>query len=251
MRDGARVDWSGGIIRSVAYVSAKTTASGLPVEPGEPISAGRTRSALLARERATAGLLGALGGIELYGRVSLRDYMAENEEAQYGIAALVDERVKLKTSPVDFFTVRTEAVMSISDIVRALPMEFPAEEIPAPADAALPTKYTALIVDARGLPVRPMIFPAVYDEDGLEIYSRYKVDPERAAKDAMVSYCTTEKAAFTHRKSGAHPYFAAALRELKGNPVIAHADVRKVLSHPENRINLKKCRVIFIVDAVR
>nr|MBP8084258.1 hypothetical protein [Spirochaetota bacterium] len=70
-------------------------------------------------------------------------------------------------------------------------------------------------------------------------------------REGLVTYCFSEKEAEKNKKAGDSPYFAPAVRGLKGNPVILHRDIKRILSDPRSILNLKKCRVIFIIDGSR
>ncbi len=50
------------------------------------------------------------------------------------------------------------------------------------------------------------------------------------------------------RAAGGRPYYTVAVKELKGCPVLADRDIRKIFSSGETVGQLKRCRVIFIID---
>jgi len=116
------------------------------------------------------------------------------------------------------------------------------------SDIEISTLYTSLIIDTRGLGVKPMLLPVIYNESGLEIYSKDYFLASEALKHNAVSYVYNEKDAVKHRKAGRKPYFTSALKENNGSPVISDEDVKRLFSHKKNLDYLKKCRVIFIID---
>ena len=136
----------------------------------------------------------------------------------------------------------------MGSILQSLPLTYPEDSFPVPSAIPIATEYTSLIIDARGLEVTPMLSPAVYAADGLEIYNRYFVDPAFAVRTGIAAYVQTEKEACKHPKAGSHPLITAAIGNVKSNPIISTRDIRRILSSPGNIMELKKCRVIFIVD---
>ena len=251
--DSVSVMWKPGVIRSESVYSAKYDDNGAPAKfgRGDTINRRRMHAYDVSAQKAREMISAAMSAVRVDSRYTFGDLVLDNPDMQPSVADLLDERLKLKQLPGDFFSTRSSAELKLSDMLRVLPYEFPNEDIPVPADKALETKYSSLIIDARGRSIIPMLIPSIYDEDGLEIYGRYYIDSSFAAREGVVSYCFSEKEAYSHRKCGERPYFASALREISGNPVISHRDIRRILSHPSNIINLKKCKVIFIIDKNR
>src|SRR5208337_4872049 len=98
------------------------------------------------------------------------------------------------------------------------------------------------------LKVAPMILPSVFNENGLEVFGRLYVDIRHATRFGIVGYAFSEKEAMKSPLAGDHPYYTDAIGEMKGCPVISNRDVRKIFSSVRTVENLKKCRVIFIID---
>ncbi|MBP9023563.1 MAG: hypothetical protein KBH06_10225 [Spirochaetes bacterium] len=253
-KDSASVLWQNGIIRAESHYSAKYDRSGVPLDfarEKRSLNGERMSACAAASENAREKIAFLVNRIRLDSDRTIGEFVKSNSEAQEKLAEILDEKIKLREQPKDFFSAKTSAELKISELIRALPLEFPNEDFPVPSDKALPTYYSSLIIDARGIEVSPMILPSVYDEDGLEIYGRYFINPAYAVREGLVTYCFSEKEAERHKKAGDSPYFAPAVRGLKGNPVILHRDIKRILSDPRSILNLKKCRVIFIIDGSR
>ena len=253
-KDSASVLWQKGIIRAESHYSAKYDRSGVPLDfarEKRSLNGERMSACAAASENAREKIAFMVSRIRLDQDRTIGEFVKSNSEAQEKLAEILDDKIKLREQPKDFFSAKTSAELKISELIRALPLEFPNEDFPVPSDKALPTYYSSLIIDARGIDVSPMILPSVYDEDGLEIYGRYFINPVYAVREGLVTYCFSEKEAEKHKKAGDSPYFAPAVRGLNGNPVILHRDIKRILSDPRSILNLKKCRVIFIIDGSR
>ncbi|MBN2159274.1 MAG: hypothetical protein JW807_07750 [Spirochaetes bacterium] len=247
------VEWGKGVI--VAFGTARVPISGLgkPVSDEEEnaeisLNRGRVGAYRKARERAVANLARLVRDIRVDADTTLSDLLDRNEDVQSRIGNIISTRVKVVEYPVDFATSGCRAELKIGDILNAVPYTYPADDFPIRIDNPIATDYTGLIINAKGLPVRPMILPSVYSEEGLEVYGRFNVDIRQAGKFGIVAYAFSEDDAMKFRAAGAHPYYTVALKEMKGCPVLSDRDVRKIFSSRSNLEMLKKCRVIFIID---
>ena len=125
------------------------------------------------------------------------------------------------------------------------------DEFPARIDNPIPTHYTSLVIDARGLGIEPMMLPSVYNENGLEIYGRYYVDIRHARRSGLIGYAYNENEAIKSPRTGNRPYYAIAVSGMKGCPVVSDRDIRKIFSSKNTIEQLKKCRVVFIIDKIK
>jgi len=243
-------DWSRGYISAHTVYSAKYDDDGIPVDYAQTDSGpahGRNAAYEKARIEALEQITWALRSVEVEAGVTVKDILETNAEFAGKFGDLMNDRIRSREHPGDYYGAICDARFRISDLIRALPYDYPMNPFPASDKNPLATEYTSLIIDARDEDVTPMIFPSVYDEDGLEIYGRRFINISTAVKKGVVSYCTDEKEAKSHPKAGEHPYFTTALRSSRHLPVISHRDVRKILSHKKTVENLRECRVIFII----
>jgi hypothetical protein len=246
------VEWGRGVIVSFGTGRVAISDRGEPVagDDGAVISLnrGRVEAYRKAREQAVENMVRQVKGIRVDADTMLADLLEENDEVQSHIVNIISTRVKVVEYPVDFATSGCRAELKIGDILPAVPYVYPADEFPARIDNPIATDYTGLIINAKGLPVQPMILPSVYSEEGLEVYGRFNVDIRHAGKYGIVAYAHSEDEAMKFKAAGDHPYYTVALKEMKGCPVIADRDIRKILSSRNTVEQLKKCRVIFIID---
>ena len=246
------VDWSELLIRSTAESSMELAKDGRIIDPfsGRTISvtSARTGTREQAREAALARLIERMKKIRIDPFTDINSLLAENETARQRMHRILSSKVRYTDSPSDFFGTVSHAELRINYLIEAFPFIYPEDEIPIPGDNEIPTEYTSLIIDARGLNVEPMIFPSIYNESGREIYGRDFICIKTAARRGAVSYTTDEESALNHGRAGKKPYFSVAVQSLNRSPVISLRDHRKITSSPETIKNIKECRVIILID---
>jgi len=247
-----RVSWTKGIIVSYGMERFPVKETGLPEDSIDgsvtSLNRGRIEAYRRAREQAISGIARMLGGIRIDPDTLFDDLLERSDAVQSRIVNLIARRVKLSEFPVDFYTSGCRAELKIGDLLQAVPYKYPAKSFPTRIDNPIPTEYTSLIIDTRGLGIEPMILPSVFDEDGLEVYGRYYVDIRHAMRYGIVCYVYTDDDAVKSPVAGDRPYYAVAVSRLKGCPVISDRDVRKIFSSSRTIAQLKKTRVVFIID---
>ena len=67
-------------------------------------------------------------------------------------------------------------------------------------------------------------------------------------KTGLVSYVYNEKEAFNHPKAGEYPYFATSMKNINNNPILNNEDIKRIYSSSKTLYELKKCKVIFIIN---
>jgi hypothetical protein len=111
--------------------------------------------------------------------------------------------------------------------------------------------YTGLIVDARGLGVRPAMVPKILNEDGKEVYGSAWVNRDYAVREGMVGYLKDPAAAQANPRVTDKPLMVKALKvsgDGRVDLVITNADAAMLHGAAQNLSFLEKCRVIVLVD---
>jgi len=246
------IDWTKGTIVTHGAFRLNIDDRGMPVnEDGSAkisLTGGRVDAYRKARERAIQGMVRLVKDVRVDADTTLSELLERSDVFQSRIVAIINGKIRARGFPVDFATSGCRAELRIGDLLPAVPYTYPGEEFPARIDAPVPTVYSSLVIDTRGLPVEPMMLPSVLNEDGLEVYGRFFVDIRNAGRYGIVAYAHGEDEAMKYRAAGDHPFYTVALRAVKGCPVIADSDVRKIFSSPQTVEQLRKCRVIFIID---
>lgn len=111
--------------------------------------------------------------------------------------------------------------------------------------------YTGLVVDARGLDVRPVMVPKIIDENHQEVYGSAFVSREYAVQHGMSGYGKNIENTIHNRRVADHPLVVKGLRAVGSGHcqiVISNADASKLRSTSESLSLLKECRVVIVVD---
>ena len=114
------------------------------------------------------------------------------------------------------------------------PEAFPAPAVPTGSSAAdAPSGkaegvYTGLVVDCRGLGLKPVMSPVIKNEQGSPIYGFKNLDYDKVIQYGMASYSTDPG---NVARAGSHPLVVKALKveNHNGYPVISVSDANKVL----------------------
>ena len=136
--------------------------------------------------------------------------------------------------------------------------ELPPEELPAEDSLIVfePSQpHTGLIVDARGLDLRPSMSPRVIDENGRVIYDGSHVDRAYAVDIGVVGYDRDMQRALVSERLGgddAHPFVVRAERVaglFNGDVVISKdSGIRVLMANMEGSF-LSECRVTFVLGS--
>ena len=113
------------------------------------------------------------------------------------------------------------------------------------------TAFTGLIVDARGLGVRPALAPKIIDENGKEVYGSSFVSREYAIQQGMVGYAKDTNQAQKNERVSPTPLFVKGVKADGPNRtdvVITNRDAASIHGLSENLNFLRQCRVMILVD---
>ncbi|NOX38198.1 MAG: hypothetical protein GXO78_11765 [Calditrichaeota bacterium] len=132
------------------------------------------------------------------------------------------------------------------------PVPPPSSPSGAPTPAARPgVVYSGLIIDARGLGVRPALSPKIVDEMGNEVYGTGNVSREYAVQIGVVGYEKDINRARTNERVADNPMIVKALRATGPNRtdvVISNADAQLIRQAAQNLNFLEQCKVMIILD---
>lgn len=260
-----KVNWSGG------YIEA--TGIGAPPERfyGKPQA--RPMALRAAQVDAYRNLLEVVQGVRVDSETEVKDFTVASDTIRAKVEGLVKGAQLVKRDYLSDGTVEVTLRMplygdsSIGNVVMPLPApvkgETPPAAAPPPAEpqvatpagptppAAAPEVYTGLVVDARGIQLRPTMKPKILDDAGKEVYGYMMVDQTYANQQGISSYSKDLAAAQANPRVTNNPLTVKALRSegpTKGDVVISAADAAKVGASAENLSFLKKCRVMIVLD---
>lgn len=110
--------------------------------------------------------------------------------------------------------------------------------------------FTGLIIDARGLDVRPAVAPKVTNGARVEIYGTRYASYDIASKQGLVVYKNDLLSAMRDDRAGADPLVVRAVGVsggLKTDIVISNNDALLVHAAARKQNFLKQCKVIIVV----
>ncbi len=111
--------------------------------------------------------------------------------------------------------------------------------------------YTGLIVDAKGLGVRPAMAPKLIDENGEEVYGSRFVSRKYAVDIGMVGYEKDINRARMNERVADNPLIVKGIKASGPNKtdiVISNSDALKIHNAAANMNFLQHCKVMFILD---
>jgi hypothetical protein len=209
-----------------------------------------------ARQQAYRLLLKAAKSVQLTPTRTVSDYLGNNDQLLARFENLLKnaELVQtefLSTGPVEVTLKHplTGAFSSLllPDLVTRLSGIEPSHVPQNAKDSG----YTGLVVDARGLSVKPALCFQLFSEGGREVYGPAYASRESAVASGMCRYDPDIEAASANPRVGKKPLILRAVR-LKtpglSNIVISNADAARLQSSVEHLAFLRQCRVIVVMD---
>jgi hypothetical protein len=252
------INWSAGYIEAV----------GIGAQPEKLAGKINARPIALRAAQANAlhNLLEITKGVQVDSATSIKDFTVESDVIDTQVNGLVKGAliVDYQYMPDGTAEVRLRLPLyaNLAQIIMPLAVAkppaalAPTESIPAPAVKAsespsVPVVYTGMVVDARGIQVRPAMFPRIFDEDGKDVYDLANIDIDYAEKQGISGYTHDLTVAQTNQRLGANPITVKAMRISgfgKSDIIISNADARQVRASAESAAFLKQCKVIIVLD---
>ncbi|OGW27497.1 MAG: hypothetical protein A2X56_11570 [Nitrospirae bacterium GWC2_57_13] len=240
-----KVDWSTGVITAVGIGAP-------PAQPANPAQA-RAMAERAAQVVALRNLLEAVKGVRVDSTTLVENFMVTSDVIQTSVSGLVQGAMVMDKKYMSDGSVEVTVGMKLTGALadtllpRTPPTGLTGTLVPAaPGDA-----YTGLIIDARGLGLRPAMAPKIVNEEGKEVYGSAWVSRDYAVREGMVGYLKDPIAAQTNPRVTDRPLIVKALRvsgEGRVDLVITNADAVMLHGASQNLSFLEKCRVIVLVD---
>jgi len=257
------INWSKGVVEAVGI--------GAPPEKyyGKPQA--RPMALRAAKVDAMRNLLEATKGVQIDSDTTVSNFMVESDVISAKVQGMIRGAKTVKQEYLSDGTVEITMQMPLNggfaqlvlpkEIKQIEPIKAVAHEPDMPAaPAAAPASdvprsdaivYTGLVVDARGIDVRPAMAPNVMDEKGQEVYGSAFVSREFAVQQGMSGYARDLTAAQSNTRVTNNPLTVKGLRTEgsgRSNIVVSNADAANLRSASEHLSFLKKCRVMIVVD---
>lgn len=241
-----KVDWSTGVI----------TAVGIGAPPAQPANAAQARAMAerAAQVVAYRNLLEAVKGVRVDSTTTVENFMVTSDVIKTEVSGIIQGAMVMDKKYMSDGSVEVTVGMRLTGaLADALLPKGPATP-PGPI-AATPgisaQLYTGLIVDARGLGVRPAMAPKILNEEGKEVYGSAWISRDFAVREGMVGYLKDPVAAQSNPRVTDKPLLVKAQKvsgDARVDVVISNADAAALHSASQNLSMLEKCRVIILVD---
>jgi hypothetical protein len=147
--------------------------------------------------------------------------------------------------PLDGIGGMTESLLGATLTDQPTITKFPA------STPAKETVFSGLVIDCKGLSIKPSLNPKVVDEEGKEIYGSAFVSKEWAVKYGITGYAKSVDDATKLERIGNKPGVVKALKVTGKNNtdvILSNTDAADIRSASKNLKFLSECRVIFVVD---
>jgi len=241
-----KVNWTTGVITAVGIGTA-------PAQPANEAQA-RAMAERAAQVVAYRSLLEAVKGVRVDSTTTVENFMVTSDVIRTDIngiiqGATVMDKKYMSDGSVEV-TVGMKLTGAFADSLLPKTPPTPIASTPLPASAA-GQLYTGLIVDARGLGVRPAMAPKIMNEDGKEIYGSAYISRDYAVREGMAGYLKDPVVAQTNPRVADKPLLVKAVRvsgDAHVDLTISNADAVAIQSAVQSLSMLEKCRVIILVD---
>ncbi|QSQ26391.1 hypothetical protein JY651_16290 [Pyxidicoccus parkwayensis] len=232
---GAGVNWEGQVLRA--------TGSGAPdLKAANPAQA-RLGAERAAKMDAFRNLLEQARGIQLSVGRTVGDEMARDEVRGRVEGAIRGYKVVAKRYFSDS-GVEVDVEVPLAAITASLVTPAPDTAIALNAQGA--EKYTGLVVDARGLGVKPMLAPRLLDGSGKALYGAAALSDESRATAGVAAWFDSLEAAKKAELVGEKPLVVKATG-LKGSDLVLASDDAKALAGV-NTLFLAEGRVVIVTQ---
>lgn len=241
LKGDAAINWTLQTIR--------VTGSGAPSPDAPNIAAARLGAERVAKLDAMRNALEAIQGVRIDSETTVRNAILESDYIRsqvqgyvYG-ARVVDTRY-LSDGAVQV-TVEVSLKGAMNDLL--LPEDTGTKEVPKTGNPV----YTGLIINAKGLKVRPALSPKILDNDGREVYGSAFVSRDYAIEQGMVGYAKDLTAAQQNERVTNNPLIVKAVKTsgAGGSDIIIGSEDSRTLNDASQNLSfLEQCRVMIVVD---
>ena len=239
-----KIDWTTGVITAVGIGAP-------PANPANPAQA-RAMSERAAQVVAYRNLLESVKGVRVDSQTTVENFMVTSDVIRTQVSGFVQGAMLMDKKYMSDGSVEVTVGMKLTGALadQLLPKTPPAAA-PTITPGAGGQAFTGLIVDARGLGVKPAMAPKVLNEDGKEVYGSAWINRDWAVREGMVGYLKDPGQAQQNPRVTDKPLVVKAVKttgDARVDVVISNADAAMLQGAAQNLSFLEKCRVIILVD---
>lgn len=241
-----KVDWTTGVVTAVGIGAP-------PANAANPAQA-RAMAERAAQVVAYRNLLESIKGVRVDSTTTVENFMVTSDVIRTQVSGFVQGATIMDKKYMSDGSVEVTVGMKLTG---ALADSLLPKTPPAPPTGLVTTPgvagqvFTGLIVDARGLGVRPAMAPKVLNEDGKEVYGSAWINRDWAVREGMAGYLKDRDQAQQNPRVTDKPLYVKAVKaqgDARVDVVISNADASTIHGATQNLSFLEKCRVIILVD---
>jgi hypothetical protein len=248
---GGSVDWVARVVKAKGI--------GAP-NPNMPEAAARPAAIRAAKQIALRDALELIKGISLNSQTTIKAEMVENDQVNTSVSGFM-QGFQFEPSPhyMSDGTVEIEVTVPIDGAnglggaifggASPLLQDKPVAPVPA---APKPGAYTGLVIDAKGLNLKPALMPRILSEGDREIYGSAMVTRDFAVKYGMCGYSKSVSGAQKLAdRVGDNPVVVKAVKisgPNKADVIISTKDAELIQNAAKSMSFLSECRVIMVLD---
>ena len=265
---------------NVNWDNSSVTVIGMGAQPANAVSPAQAR--MMARRAAVADayrqLAESIKGVSVDAETTVEQAMVLSDTIRTKVSATIQGAVVVServipgggyevTMTVPLFGVTNslaQAVIPPTTVVEPLPAPIP-EVIPSMPAGSLqggtivyatidsgqksPLEaiggYTGVIIDCRGLGLKPVMSPVIKNDKGISIYGHKNLNYDKVVSDGMVGYASSADQA---TRAGSRPLIikALSLTDHNANPVVSTADANRILIENSTSNFLNETKVVFL-----
>lgn len=247
LKDKGSINWSKGVVQAIGIGTPSTSMS--------ENSNDRTVALKYAEIDAFGIILDIIKDLPINGTTFVGDYAIQDPAIMSKIENMVKKAKVVKKEYLTDGTVKIKMEVNLrggfSQLV--LPKEIkPLDSITLVSmNKTSSPVFTGLVVDAKGLGVRPVMVPRILDENNQEVYGTAFVSREYAVQLGMSGYGRNLKEILNNQRVADQPLVVKGLKTLDpggSEIIISNADASKLRGTSDSLYFMKKCRVIIVVD---
>jgi hypothetical protein len=247
LRENGSINWSRGVVQAKGIGIPPTKLSG--------DSNARTEALTDAKLNASHVILKIIKELRITGTTVVGDYAIQEPAIMSKIENMVNNAKVVKKEYLTDGTVKIEMEVNLRGgfAQLILPKEIkPLDSIKlVTMNKSSTPVFTGLVVDAKGLGVKPVMVPKIIDENNQEVYGSAFVSREYAVQQGMSGYSRDLKESLKDKRVSDYPLVVKGLKTSgpgRSEIVISNADASKLRGISESLYFMKKCRVIIVID---
>lgn len=233
------VDWSAMTVRATGRAAPALNAPSVP--------AARIGAERAAEMDALRNILATLQAVRLSSEKTVGEAMSGSDSIKAKVEGSARAFKRVDTRYFSDGGVEIDVQMSLEGLLAELLPLPPVPPVLAPPAAG--TAHTGLVVDAKGLAIKPALAPRLLDQSGKEVYAAALVSPEALKRNGIAGYLASVEEASKSARVGARPLVLKAL-QISGasDLVLADADADKLRGPEGSASYLGEGRVIIVAE---